>query len=170
MKKLTLILATALTMGTAMAAPNLKMDQLGMDKLAEMAGDKSPYYRAEKESFPKDYFLVSQNLPFLVGASLYKPTSDTLKLDEKQLAAIIKLRDKTVPAAAKASKVIKAMEMDLAKGALEDKKSPEEQSQLIDKIAKARATLTGAHLQCIHDIQGILSAEQYTQLLKVAAK
>ncbi len=168
MKKTTVVFATILSMGTVIAAPNLKMDDLGIAKLTEMAGEKSPYYRASKESFPKDYFLVSQNLPFLVGASLYKPNSDTLKLDEKQLEMIIKLRDKTVPAAANAAKEIKAMETELAKNILQKKKTPEELGALVDKISQTRTALTKAHLECIHDVQQILSSEQYTQLLNVA--
>jgi len=169
MKKTAVVIATILSMGTVIAAPNLKIDNLGVAKLAEMAGEKSPFYRAAKESFPKDYFLVSQNLPFLVGASLYKPNSDTLKLDEKQLELIIKLRDKTVPAAANAAKEIKAMETELAKSVLQDKKALKDLGILVDKIAQARTALTKAHLACIHDVQQILSPDQYTQLLKVAA-
>ena len=170
MKKLAILSTVVLTlgMGALSAAPNLELGD-GAAKLAKMAGEKSPYYRAEKEDFPKDYFLVSQNLPFLVGASLYHPMSDSLKLDKTQLDKIIKLRDKTVPAAAKVSKEIKALETSLAKAILEDKKSPKELGELVDKISGMRTALTKAHLECIHDIQQILSAEQYAQLLKVAA-
>jgi hypothetical protein len=170
MKKIltTIIAATMLLgMGTLQAKPNLEMGD-GAAKLAKMAGEKSPYYRAAKEAYPKDYFLVSQNLPFLVGISLYHPQSDSLKLDKKQLDKIIELRDQTVPAAAKVAKQIKAMEMELAKSILEDKKDPEQLKTLVDKISVMRTDLSKAHLDCIHNIQQVLSAQQYSQLLKIA--
>ena len=170
MKKSAILTGVILTLGMSAlsAAPNLEVGD-GAAKLAKMAGEISPYYRAAKEDFPKDYFLVSQNLPFLVGASLYHPMSDTLKLDKEQLEAIIKLRDKTVPAAAKVSTEIKALETELAKAILEDKKEPKELGELVDKISGLRTALTKAHLECIHDVQQVLSAEQYANLLKVAA-
>ncbi len=80
---------------TVIAAPNLEKPK-GPSKLMKIAGEKSPYYRMQKESFPKDYFLVNQNLPFLVGISLFHPNSDSLKLDKEQLASIIKSKDSTV--------------------------------------------------------------------------
>ena len=170
MKKLAILSSIILTFGmsAASATPNLEVGDEAA-KLAQMAGETSPYYRATKEDFPKDYFLVSQNLPFLVGASLYHPMSDSLNLDKKQLEDVIKLRDKTVPAAAKVAKEIKALETELAKTILEDKKNPKELGELVDKISGMRTALTKAHLECIHDVQQVLSAEQYTQLLKIAA-
>jgi len=167
MKKIAIAVALFLGMGSLLAKPNLEMGD-GAAKLAKMAGEKSLYYRAAKEDFPKDYFLVSQNLPFLVGKSLYSPNSDSLKLSKEQLDKIIKLRDKTVPAAAKAAKEIKALETALAKSILKDKKSPKELETFVSKISKMRSALTLAHLDCIHDIQQILSPEQYAQLLKIA--
>ncbi len=163
------IIATtiALGMGSLQAKPNLEMGE-GATKLAKMAGEKSPYYRAAKESYPKDYFLINQNLPFLVGISLYHPQSDSLELNKDQLNKLIQLRDKTVPAAAKVAKQIKAMEMELAKSILEDKKAPDQLKALVDKIAVMRTDLSKAHLDCIHNIQQILSTNQYSQLLKIA--
>ena len=151
-----------------MADANLEKGE-GAKKLAKMAGEKSPYYRSAKESFPKDYFLVSQNLPFLVGISLFHPNSDTLKLDKKQLEAIIKSKNTTVPVAVKMAKQIKAMELELAVASLDEKKDPKSLNELVEKISKARTDLTKAHLACIHNIQQILSDEQYATLLKLAS-
>ena len=150
------------------ASPNLEKPK-GPSKLMKMAGEKSPYYRAQKESFPKDYFLVSHNLPFLVGISLFHPNSDTLKLDKEQLASIVKSKDTTVPVAAKIAKQIKTMELELANAILEEKKTPESLTELVAKISKARTDLTLAHLDCIHNIQQLLSEEQYKQLLVLAS-
>lgn len=171
MKKQLLVLtglALALN-GNLMAAANLQKGPEAK-KLAKMAGEKSPFYRTAKESFPKDYFLVSQNLPFLVGISLFHPNSDTLNLDKKQLAAIIESKNTTVPVAVKVAKQIKAMEFELAKASLDEKKNPKSLHELIEKISKARTDLTKAHLACIHNIQTILSDEQYATLLKLASR
>ncbi len=171
MKKQIMIVAglALLLSGNAMANPNLEKNPENIKKLQKMAGEKSPYYRAKKEVFPKDYFLVSQNLPFLVGVSLFHPNSDTLKLSKKQLEELIEMKNTTVPAAAKVAKQIKTMELELAKASLEEKKEPKSLDELVDKIAKARADLTKAHLDCIHKIQTILSDEQYATLLKLAS-
>ncbi len=168
MKKLGLITAISVALtGVILANPNMQMGD-GAKKLAQMAGEKSPYYRAKKEAFPKDYFLVNQNLPFLVGVSLFHPNSDQLKLSKEQLAKLVEMKNKTVPAAAKVAKEIKALEMQLAKAMIEEGKTPESQFELVDKISKMRTDLTKAHLKCIHDIQKVLTPEQFKTLIKLA--
>ncbi|HIO95346.1 MAG TPA: c-type cytochrome [Campylobacterales bacterium] len=171
MKKQIIIVTTlALALsGNAVADSNLKKSSENIQKIEKIAGEKSPYYRSQKESFPKDYFLVNQNLPFLVGIALFHPNSDTLKLDKKQLEVIIKSKNTTVPVAMKMAKQIKTMELELAKATVEEKKDPKGLNELVEKISKARTDLTKAHLKCIHNIQTILSDEQYTTLLKLAS-
>ena len=155
MKKQIMIVAglALLLSGNAMANPNLEKNPENLKKLQKMAGEKSPYYRVKKEVFPKDYFLVSQNLPFLVGISLFHPNSDTLKLDKKQLEAIVEIKKTTVPVSIKMAKQIKMMELELAKASLEEKKEPKSLNELVEKISKARTDLTKAHLACINKIQ-----------------
>jgi cytochrome c len=168
MKKIALLTTLSLTLATSlMAAPNMQQGE-GAKKLAQMAGEKSPYYRAQKEAFPKDYFMVNQNLPFLVGVSLFHPQSDTLKLSKEQLDQLVKMKNTTVPAAAKVAKEIKSLETELAKAMVEEHKEPKTQYELVDKISKLRTDLTKAHLQCIYDIQNVLSPEQFQTLLKLA--
>ncbi len=170
MKTIALLTTLSLSLSTLlMAAPNMQKGE-GAKKLAQMAGEKSPYYRAQKEAFPKDYFLVNQNLPFLVGVSLFHPNSDQLKLSKDQLDQLVKMKNTTVPAAAKVAKEIKAMELELAKAMIEEHKTPESQYALVDKIAKLRTDLTKAHLQCIYDIQKVLSPEQFKILMKLATE
>ena len=79
------------------------------------------------------------------------------------------MKNTTVPAAVKMAKQIKAMELELAKATLEEKKEPKSLYELVEKISKARADLTKAHLACIHKIQTVLSDEQYATLLKLAS-
>ena len=169
-KQIMIITGLALLLsGNAMADANLEKNPENVKKLQKAAGEKSPYYRAKKEVFPKDYFLVSQNLPFLVGVTLFHPNSDTLKLEKKQLDALVEMKNTTVPAAVKMAKKIKTMELELAKATLEDKKEPKSLYELVEKISTARAELTKAHLACIHKVQSILSDEQYATLLKLAS-
>ncbi len=74
MKKIITITTVAVVFTSSVVAkPNLQKNPENVKKLTQMAGEKSPFYRAEKEVFPKDYFLVSQNLPFLVGVALFHP-------------------------------------------------------------------------------------------------
>ena len=168
MKKIALITTLSLGILTSlMAEPNMQMGE-GAKKLAQMAGEKSPYYRAEKEAFPKDYFMVNQNLPFLVGVSLFHPQSDKLKLSKEQLEQLVKMKNTTVPAAAKIAKEIKGMELELAKAMVEEHKEPKSQFELVEKISKLRTDLTKAHLQCIYDIQNVLSEEQFKTLISLA--
>jgi len=171
MKKIASITALALIFSTTLIAQsNLEKNPEGMKKLAQMAGDKSPYYRAKKEAFPKDYFLVSQNLPFLVGTALFHPQSDRLKLTKEQLDKFVEMKKTIVPVSAKMAKEVKTMELALAKAILEENKTPDSQAELVDKIAKTKADITKAHLKCIDTVKHLLSPEQFTILLELASK
>ena len=170
MKKLTLITTLSLTLATSLIAePNMQKGE-GAKKLAQMAGEKSPYYRAKKEVFPKDYFMVNQNLPFLVGVSLFHPESKKLNLSKEQLDQLVKMKNSTVPAAAKVAKEIKSMELQLAKAMIKEHQEPKSQFELVEKIAKLRTNLTKAHLQCIYDIQKVLSPEQFKTLMSLVTQ
>jgi len=161
-------LAIAVT-STLMAKPNLEMNPDNLKKLAQMAGEPSPYYRAKKENFPKDYFLVSQNLPFLVGTALFHPNSDKLHLTKEQLAKLVEMKKTIVPQSAKMAKKVKAMELELAKNIVEGNATPESQYKLVDEIAKTKAEMTKAHLQCIDTVKKLLSPEQFKTLIELAS-
>jgi hypothetical protein len=170
-KTITLSLLLALgTAATLQAKPNMVMKKESLEKMAKMAGEASPYYRAKKEAFPKDYFLASQNLPFLVGVALFHPESDRLKLNKEQLKAIVALKNTTVPAAMKAAKKIKTQELALADAILKQGEDPAKLDAMVDTIASERAALTKAHLRCIARMRQILSPEQFATLLQLASK
>jgi hypothetical protein len=152
-----------------MAEPNLKKDPNGAKKLSQMAGEKSIYYRNQKEVFPKDYFLVSQNLPFLVGTALFNPQSSRLKLSKEQLDKLIEMKKNIVPVSAKIAKDVKLMELKLAKAILDENKTAQSQSSLIDDIAKTKAKMTKEHLKCITTVKSLLSKEQFKILLELAS-
>jgi len=170
--KNTIVITVALIMGLTtlgMAKANIEKSPEGMKKLASMAGEMSPYYRVAKENFPKDYFLVSQNLPFLVGTALFHPNSDTLNLSTTQLEKLIEMKKTVVPVSAKLAKEVKAMELELAKAVVIDRKDPKMQKGLVEKIAEVKEKMTMAHLDCIHTVQNLLSQEQFKTLLKLAS-
>jgi galactose-1-phosphate uridylyltransferase len=172
MKK-NLLIASALVAAIAtqgVAKPNAVKDPEAFQKLMKMGGETSPYYRAQKEDFLKDYFLVSQNLPFLVGTALYHPNSDTLKLSKEQLDKLQNMAKTIVPVSAKMAKEVKTMELQLAKAVVEEGKDPKSQEELVKKIADAKEKMTMAHLDCIHAVQSLLSKEQFATLLKLASR
>ena len=165
---LTSILATLLG-STLIAKPNMEKTPEGMKKLASMAGEVGPYFRGKKEAFPKDYFLVSQNLPYLVGAALFHPQSDTLKLSKEQLQKLVEMKKTIVPIAAKLAKEVKDMELELANAIIVEKKDPKSLSTLVDKIATTKTKMTKAHLDCIHTVQGLLSKDQFNRLIQLVS-
>ena len=166
------LLATVITLAlstTLTAKPNMEKSPEGAKKLAALAGDMGPYFRGEKEVFPKDYFLVSQNLPFLVGSALFHPQSDTLNLTKEQLQKLAEMKKTIVPVSAKLAKEVKTLELELANGIIVEKKNPKELAPLVDKIAKIKSAMTKAHLDCIHTLQGFLSNEQFDTLIKLVS-
>jgi hypothetical protein len=170
MKKIITITTVAVVFTSSVVAkPNLQKNPENVKKLTQMAGEKSPFYRAEKEVFPKDYFLVSQNLPFLVGVALFHPESDKLKLSKEQLEELVEMKKSVVPQSAKMGKMVKSMEIELANAILSENKSPESQTKLVEDIAKAKADMTKAHLSCIDRVKKLLSPEQFKTLLKLAS-
>ncbi len=169
-KKIVLATVAAVALTSALIAkPNMEKNPENVKKLAAMGGEMSPYYRGGKEAFPKDYFLVDRNLPFLVGAALFHPQSDTLNLTPEQLKKLQEMKNTIVPVSAKMAKKVKAMELELAKEIVVEKKSPESLNDLVDKIAKAKADMTKAHLKCIHDVQQLLTPEQFDKLIQLVS-
>lgn len=138
-------------------------------KLKEAAGKPGMFIK-RKENFPKDYFLVSNNLPFLAGLSLHHPKSSSLGLSKEQIKKIVEIKKRTVPEVLKASKQVKALELELAQNIAVDENSAESQYKLVDEISKIRTDLTKAHLKCINEVRAVLTKEQYQKLLKYATK
>jgi len=163
------ILASAALSSTVVAKPNMEKSPEGTKKLIELAGEKSPYYRTKKEDFPKDYFLVSQNLPYLVGTALFHPESDTLKLTAEQFKTLREMKRTIVPVSAKMAKTVKTMELKLASEIVENRKDPKELGELVEKIAKTKTEMTKAHLDCIHTVQKLLTPEQFDILVELAS-
>ncbi len=137
--------------------------------LASKAGPKGKFYQGN-ERFPKDYFLVHQNLPFLVGLSLHHPKSSTLNLTKEQISKIKKIKKETVPEVVDISLKIKKLEIELANNIAIESNTAKSQYSLVDEIGKLRISLTKAHLDCINKVRTILTNEQYKKLIAFATK
>ncbi len=124
---------------------------------------------AQYDRWPKDYFLIPQNLPFMVGLSLYHQNNKNIALNEEQKTAIHAIRDRTVPVVLVLAGSIKERELELAEKFVVQKIEPQKLYALVDEIAAMRADLTKAHMACIQDVQKVLDDKQYEALLKLAA-
>jgi Spy/CpxP family protein refolding chaperone len=163
MKKIvTLTLALGLT-SLLMAEANIPLDKKAMKaKIEKISGEVSPFNK--HENFPKEYFLIPKNLPFALGLVLHHPQSSTLGLTKEQIATLAQMKKDKTPAIVKSAKTIKGLELKLL-GLLESNegnqtKVSDEMSKLVDDIASKKAELTKAHLQCVIEVQNVLTKEQ----------
>ncbi len=138
------------------------------EKIAQAAGAKGVF--APNENFPKDYFLISKNLPFLVGYSLHHPQSSTLNLSQEQIDKILAVKKVTVPKVLKMAKRIKTLELKLADNMQSKDVDVEAQYPLVDEIAQLKTQLTKAHLKCIKSVRNILTDKQFETLKNYVAK
>ena len=155
-----LVLSTALC-----AKPNLPMPIQDVAKMEKLAGPAGAF--VAKENFPKDYFLITKNLPFLVGMTLYDPSSSNLELSQEQIDAILKIKTELMADAAKKALVIKKLELELMQKISFKHKTPpmSEFYPTVDEIAKLRAELTKIHLDCIEKVKAVLTEEQFEEML-----
>lgn len=161
------VIVTSLALATVlMAKPNVPIGDM-KTKLAKMAGEKGVF--AKYEVFPKDYFLISKNLPWLVGLTLHHPMSSTLGLSNEQIKKIKKIKATTIPTVIKAAKEIKTLELALSK-MIDDGATDLQLNEAIDKIGALKIALTKKHLVCIKTTREILSEEQRKKVLVYAGK
>lgn len=159
---ITLTLALSLTT-VLMADANVPIDKKAMNaKMKEMAGETSKFN--PREHFPKEYFLIPRNLPYALNLVLHHPQSSLLKLTKEQLEKLTNLKKEVKPTILKSAKEVKTLELSLV-GMLENKegnrtKVTKDMNELVDKIASKKAEITKAHLQCVIDVQNILTKEQ----------
>ncbi len=173
MKKLTTI-TLALGLITALIADaNIPIDKKAMKaKITKIAGETSKFNK--NENFPKDYFLISKNLPWAIGLTLHHPESSTLGLSKEQISKLVTMKKEKKPSIIKLAKEIKTMELSLLSLLETDEGSKtemsKEMSKLVDDIAKKKATLTKSHLQCVIEVQNLLTKEQREKVGTYAGK
>lgn len=161
-----LLVATVLFSSTTHADEPINTGTEFKSKLASMAGVLGPFARVE--DFPKSYFLISQNLPFMVGLSLHHPMSQSLALTSDQKEKINEIKGATVPIVVKAAKEIKQLELSLAQQFI-DGATPNEMDILVDKISVLRTALTKKHVRCINQVRAVLTDDQFATLQSYAA-
>ncbi len=150
---------------TAIAKPNLPPPAEEFAKVEKIAGPTGAF--VSKENFPKDYFLIPKNLPFLIGMALYDDSSSNLNLSKEQIEAILKIKKELMAEAIDKALVIKKMELEMMQEIsfkYESKKATEFHST-VDEIAKLKAELTKIHLDCIEKVKAVLTPEQYEEML-----
>jgi len=161
-----LLLASSLLMTSSLLAKAVLAPPVeDFVKLEKMAGDPGPFMG--KENFPKGYFLISNNLPFLIGLALYHPASSNLELSKKQIDALVKYKNTATPKLASKALKIKKLELEIVQGIAlsHNKAKASDFFDKVDEIAKLRTQLTKAHLKCIEYVKSILTDEQYEELL-----
>ncbi|CAA6803209.1 MAG: Unknown protein [uncultured Sulfurovum sp.] len=163
MKKI-ITITLALSLATAlMAEANIPIDKKAMKaQMTEMAGETSKFN--PREHFPKEYFLIPRNIPYALGLVLHHPRSSELELTKEQLEKLINLKKETKPTILKSAKEVKLLELSLLKMLETNKgkisKVSKEMNELVDKIASKKAEITKTHLQCVINVQNILTKEQ----------
>lgn len=167
MKKV-IVMSVVLGLVTALVAktPTHTDDNL-KQKIAKMAGEKGMF--AKHEVFPKDYFLISKNLPFVIGLVLKHPQSKTLELSDDQRKTLIAIKEKTVPVVLKEAKAIKQLELALTDQMIKGAKATDLNVE-IEKIATLKLALTKKHLVCIEKSLAILTPKQLEKMIQYAGK
>ena len=161
MKKIiTISLLSAAVATSLIAKPNIDPTKMKAS-LAQMAGEKGVF--AQNEMFPKDYFLISKNLPFLVGLTLHHPMSSDLNLSKEQIEKIQMIKGKLMPSIITSAKEIKALEIELAQNMMKGKKASDMLTE-VDKIGDLKIALTKEHLKCIESVLAVLTEDQKKKL------
>ena len=157
-----------ITVSLALGLSTILMAKANIDNsafkasLSKIAGEKGVF--AQNEVFPKDYFLISKNLPFLVGLTLHHPMSSTLELSKEQIEKIQTIKSDTMPTVIKSVKEIKALELALSDKIYKDAKA-EDLSKEVEKIGSLKVALTKAHLDCIEAVREVLTPVQREKIL-----
>ena len=166
MKPITIIASLTLLLATsALAKPNLPPPVEDVVKMEKMAGPAGAF--TTKENFPKDYFLIPKNLPYLVGMTLYDSSSSNLELSKEQIDAILKIKKELMASAIEKALKVKKLELEVVeKIALKHQGvKVKDLYATIDEIAKLKAELTKNHLDCIEKIKAILTPKQFEEML-----
>lgn len=134
-------------------------------KLLKKAGPLGPF--AKSEDFPKSYFLITKNLPFMVSLVLVHPMKQKLGLSQEQIEKIKIIKKTTVPIVVTESKKIKQQEIILANKFIAGA-TIVEMEKMVDNIAILRTNLTKKHLVCIDEVRAILTPEQFKIMIGYA--
>ena len=164
-KKSIITLSLMVAISTILSAqPNIDNSE-AKHKLKKMADESGVFVK--HEVFPRDYFLISKSLPFLVNLTLHHPRSSELGLSKEQISQIVAIKKETTPKVLKLAKEIKKLELSLSDRMIQGAKAKEEFSA-IDTIAKKKSDLTKIHVRCIEKVLNVLTPKQKDILLSYA--
>ncbi|MFT7823837.1 MAG: hypothetical protein ABXS92_03660 [Sulfurimonas sp.] len=122
------------------------------------------------KNFPKGYFLIPHNLPFLMGLVLKHPKSDTLELTKEQKEKLTAIMKGTKSGIIKKAKEVRGLEMKLRVMLVKEGKKASELFGQVDEIAKLKADITKKHMLCIEKVRAILAPEQYKKIQAYGGK
>jgi len=161
----TIVASTLLLSTSAIAKPNLPPPVEDVVKMEKTAGPAGAF--TTKENFPKDYFLIPKNLPYLVGMTLYDPSSSNLGLSKEQIEAILKIKKELMASAVDKALVVKKLELEVVEkiSFKQDGIKAKDLYPKIDEIAKLKAELTKIHLDCIEKVKAVLTPKQFEEML-----
>jgi hypothetical protein len=166
MKMVTRMIALTLVSAVcATAKPNLPPPVEDFVKMEKMAGPAGAF--TAKENFPKDYFLIPKNLPYLVGMTLYDPSSSNLDLSKEQIEAILKIKKELMADASQKALIVKKLELEMVEkiGLKHQGTKASDLYPTVDEIAKLKAELTKIHLDCIEKVKAVLTPKQFEEML-----
>lgn len=158
-KSFLLIMVLALSTLTHAKAEN----NITQKSHAETPGQKD-------ENFPKGYFLIPHNLPFVLGLVLKHPKSDTLELTKEQKEKLTAIMKETKSGIIKKAKEVRALEIKLREQLVQEGKKASELFGQVDEIAKLKADITKKHMLCIEKVRAILTPQQRKKIQAYAGK
>ncbi len=126
----------------------------------------NPYLLAEH--FPKDYFLIHSNLPHFMHILRANQNSETIALTDKQKQALDPVQGNVAAVVMPVSTEIRKLELEIMRAVVDEKKGAAELQKKIDQVAIKRSQLTAAQINCMNEVQKLLSKKQYAALLKLA--
>jgi Spy/CpxP family protein refolding chaperone len=94
------------------------------------------------------------------AATHFLKMAPMLKLTDAQVQQLTKLRNQYIDNNAKTEEMLKAAHSDLARAMFSDDVDVQQTTALVDNIGKMESQLWHAYLQQLHDIKGLLTAEQ----------
>lgn len=114
-----------------------------------------------EERFPGDYFLIHKNLPHYMKVFRMHGDDPALGLDTKQKKKLSAFQESVVLKVTKIASQIKELELIVQKRIVHENAKSADLKELITKIAKLRTDLTMEHLNCINQVQQVLTPKQH---------
>ncbi len=150
MKIFTKVALISIVALSAIAEPTVSKDNFTKRSIKEV-----------HEKFPGDYFLIHKNIPHYMRIFGNYENDPALSLSETQKKELQMLREKVVIYVSELALKIKEMELRVQKQLIFENRSALKLEPLVNEIAKLRAELTLAHIDCIEKVKSIITEKQH---------